>query len=74
VEGGERRPQAVVATMVGTVDAEPLAVLDYAALVHPDTLEPVTSPLEPRQELRLLITARVGKPRLIDNAAVTIPG
>jgi pantoate--beta-alanine ligase len=74
VEEGERRPDAVVAALVSVIDAEPLAVLDYAALVDPVTLEPVDSPLEAGRELRLLVTARVGKPRLIDNAAVTVPG
>ena len=73
VERGERRAEAVTATMVAVIGAEPLAELDYAALVDPATLEPATSPLQPGRELRLLITARVGKPRLLDNAAVTVP-
>jgi pantoate--beta-alanine ligase len=73
VESGERRADAVVAAMAGVVEAEPLAELDYAALVDPSTLEPVDSPLEPGQQLRLLITARVGTPRLLDNAPVTVP-
>ena len=73
VERGERRAEAVTATMVAVVGAEPLAELDYAALVDPATLEPATTPLQPGRELRLLITARVGRPRLLDNAAVTVP-
>ncbi|MPY95351.1 MAG: pantoate--beta-alanine ligase [Acidimicrobiia bacterium] len=67
---GERDPAAVDAAMARLVTGEPLAQLDYAAIVRPDTLE---SPdrIEPG-EYRLLIAARVGKPRLIDNAGVLV--
>lgn len=71
VEGGERQGAAIDATMAAVVDAEPLASLDYAALVDPATLEPVAGPLAPG-EYRLLIAARVGKPRLLDNCGVRV--
>ena len=71
VERGERRGAAVDSAVAAVVDAEPLASLDYACLVDPATLEPVTGTLAPG-EYRLLIAARVGKPRLLDNCGVTV--
>jgi pantoate--beta-alanine ligase len=73
VEAGERSAARVDAVMAGEVAAEPLAELDYAAIVHPHTLEPADSPLAPGV-YRLLIAAKVGKPRLIDNQGVVVPG
>ena len=61
VNGGE-----VTRVMEAEVSAEPLAVLDYAAVVQADTFEPVTR-WGDASSLRLLIAARVGPVRLIDN-------
>ncbi|MEM8905552.1 MAG: pantoate--beta-alanine ligase [Actinomycetota bacterium] len=69
VEGGERDPAVVVAAMVAVVDAEPLAELDYVAVVDAATLE---VPERLTGELRLLGAARVGRPRLIDNVAARV--
>ena len=69
---GERRAAAVDGIMADVVIAEPRADLDYAAVVDPLTLAPAPERLEPG-EYRLLIAARVGKPRLIDNDGVTVP-
>jgi len=71
VEAGARDPDAVVATMVEVVASEPLAELDYAAVVDAATLE-VSRPL--RGELRLLIAARFGRARLLDNLGCRAPG
>src|SRR6187549_1004486 len=49
---------------------EPLALVDYLVLVHPDTLEDV--PEWYRGEAVLLVAARIGRTRLIDNVALTI--
>jgi pantoate--beta-alanine ligase len=68
VDAGEERPAAVVAEMARVVADEPLVALDYAAVVDPADLA-VPARLEPGQELRLLIAARVGPVRLIDNCA-----
>jgi pantoate--beta-alanine ligase len=67
VAGGERRAEAVRRVVAGTVDAEPLAELDYAEVVDAATLERL-DPLA--GEVRLLVAARFGRTRLIDNAGV----
>ena len=59
-------PAAVEAAMAAVVAAEPLVGLDYAALVDADDLEPA-GPSADRRPLRLLVAARVGPVRLIDN-------
>ncbi|MGH9127763.1 MAG: pantoate--beta-alanine ligase [Acidimicrobiales bacterium] len=65
IEGGGREPEAATASMAATLDQEPLARLDYAAVVQPNDLAPALPPL--RGELRLLVAAHVGAVRLIDN-------
>jgi pantoate--beta-alanine ligase len=70
VERGERSPVAVADAMRRIVEAEPLATLDYAAAVDAATL---TEPAELAGEIRLVIAARVGRPRLLDNAGATLP-
>jgi pantoate--beta-alanine ligase len=67
IEGGERDPAAVRARMEQVVAEEPLAELDYAAVVDAATFA-VPEPLA--GTLRLLIAARFSKARLIDNVGV----
>ncbi len=69
IGAGGRDPEAVMTAMAAVVDAEPLATLDYVAAVDAATLQ-VPPSLE--GEVRLLVAAQVGRPRLIDNAGVTI--
>jgi pantoate--beta-alanine ligase len=64
IDAGERDPEAVRSTMRDVVAKEPLAQLDYVAVVDPQTFD-VPDPLT--GELRLLLAARFGKARLIDN-------
>lgn len=64
VEAGEIDPARVRATMASVIEAERLAVLDYAEVVDAATLQ-VVDPLV--GELRLLAAVRFGKARLIDN-------
>ena len=64
IAGGDR--SAVEATMAGVVADEPSATLDYAVLVDADDLEPAES-VTPDRPVRLLVAARVGPVRLIDN-------
>ena len=72
VGGGERHPGEVRRLMARTVAAEPLALLDYAEVVDPDTLVPLDV-VAPGTEVRLLLAAWVGGTRLIDNLGVTVP-
>ena len=72
VEKGERDPAAVVAHMASIVGSEPLARLDYAEVVDPDTLERPAA-LEPGSTIRLLVAAGLGPTRLLDNLGVLVP-
>jgi pantoate--beta-alanine ligase len=69
IAAGERAAAAVRATMRATLGAEPLAAVDYADVVDAATLATV-DPL--RGEVRLLVAARFGRARLIDNLGATI--
>jgi pantoate--beta-alanine ligase len=64
VEGGERDVGVLKAEMAKRVGMEPLARLDYVAVVDEDTFEE-TDRLRGRS--RALIAAHVGSTRLIDN-------
>ena len=61
---GERDPSAVVSVITGVVAAEPRAALDYTAAVRADDL---SVPTVLAGAVRLLIAARFGTTRLIDN-------
>jgi pantoate--beta-alanine ligase len=68
-DDGVRDPDLVMKTMRETLAPEPRFALDYAAVVgaHDLTVPPVLA-----GELRLLIAARLGRARLIDNLGVTV--
>jgi pantoate--beta-alanine ligase len=68
--GGESDPRALAHVMRHVVAAEPRAKLDYAAVADPLTLAAVASAAEGSL---LLIAARVGPARLIDNLALVRP-
>lgn len=70
VQAGERDPEVVRRLVAGLIEGEPLAVLDYAAVVDARTLE-VVDPLV--GEVRLLAAAKFGRARLLDNLGVTTP-
>jgi pantoate--beta-alanine ligase len=61
---GETDALRVLAAARQTITGEPLARLDYAALVDPDTLEDVTTLRAPAL---LALAVHIGKTRLIDN-------
>lgn len=69
IELGERDAGAVRAIMAAVVETEPLARLDYAAVVDATTFE-VPEPLG--GSLRLLAAVHLGKARLIDNIGVEV--
>jgi pantoate--beta-alanine ligase len=64
VEQGATDPGAIRAAMADRVESEPLASLDYAAVVEPLSL---ATPDRLDGEVRLLLAARIGTTRLIDN-------
>jgi pantoate--beta-alanine ligase len=66
---GERDAAAVRDLVGGIVEAEPLAQLDYVAVVDANSLQ-VPDPLA--GNLRLLAAVRFGRARLIDNVGVTV--
>jgi pantoate--beta-alanine ligase len=67
IAAGERDPASVAATIAALVDAEPLAELDYAEVVAEGT---VTRPERIDGPVRLVVAARLGRPRLLDNLRV----
>ena len=69
VRSGVTDPDVVLATMTAVVSAEPLVDLDYVAVVDASTF---ATPNPLCGELRLLVAARLGKTRLIDNLGVTV--
>jgi pantoate--beta-alanine ligase len=69
---GERDALVVRKLMADIVAAEPLADLDYAEVVMADSLESPDQ-VEPLSEIRLLVAAKLGVPRLLDNLAVRVP-
>jgi pantoate--beta-alanine ligase len=61
---GERQAASILEGLVREIEREPLASLDYAALVDEGTLDDAEKIERP---VRALVAARVGKLRLIDN-------
>lgn len=72
VEAGESDPSVVESHMASIIDAEPLAVLDYAAVVNPESLL-TPDRLVSGTTVRLLMVAQMGTPRLLDNLGVDVP-
>jgi pantoate--beta-alanine ligase len=67
-EDAERDPTRVARAMAGTLAREPRFVLDYAEVADPEDL---SCPRVIRGEVRLLMAARLGRARLIDNVPAT---
>jgi len=69
--GGERDAARLLAALRRVIDAEAGVSLDYAEIVDADTLEPVMSL---RKVCCVLLAARAGGTRLIDNALIEQAG
>ena len=69
VEGGELDANVLKAEMAKRIGAEPLAKLDYVAIVDDETFDETERLDRPG---RALVAARVGNTRLIDNLALAI--
>ena len=63
-------PDLIEKSIVESLSRQPLFDLDYAAVADPDTFE---RPRRIAAEVRLLIAARIGRARLIDNVPATPP-
>ncbi|MCX6510515.1 MAG: pantoate--beta-alanine ligase [Actinobacteria bacterium] len=72
IEAGESDPSVIEAHMASIIEAEPLAALDYAAVVNPESLL-TPDHLVSGTTVRLLMVAQVGTPRLLDNLGVDVP-
>ena len=70
VEGGERDARVLRAELARRIGAEPLAGLDYVAVVDEDTFEEVD---RVGGHARALVAARIGPTRLIDNLLLRPP-
>lgn len=70
VESGERDPDEVEAFMARRVGALKVAELDYVSAVDGATL---AKPKKLAGDVLLLVAARFGRARLIDNMQVTVP-
>jgi pantoate--beta-alanine ligase len=69
-EDGERRAETIRAHVHEMIATEPLvAAPDYVAVVDAATLDPLE---ELRGEVRIILAAQVGRPRLLDNIGVTL--
>jgi len=67
IEGGEDVAQALIALEQALLDGG-FSSVDYVALADADSLEPLSH--APQRPARLLVAARIGTTRLIDNMAV----
>jgi pantoate--beta-alanine ligase len=69
LKAGEMDLGAVTASMLETMKGAPGVVPDYAIIADPESLQPLTAP---QRRMVILVAARVGLTRLIDNREVTI--
>lgn len=69
IEAGERDPGVVEVVMAEVLADEPLVAPDYVVAVDAQSLR---RPEVLHGEVRLLVAARLGKPRLLDNLGITV--
>jgi len=77
VGSGETEAARVIAAMWEVMESEPDVQPSYASVAEPFTLEPLEnlgSSAKCPDEVRLLVAARVGSVRLIDNMPAYLPG
>ncbi|MDQ1444933.1 MAG: pantoate--beta-alanine ligase, partial [Acidimicrobiaceae bacterium] len=70
IERGERDPAVVNAAMRAHIETEPRFTIDYAEVADPVDL---SAPTRLAGEVRLLVAARLGRARLIDNVQAVVP-
>jgi pantoate--beta-alanine ligase len=64
---GERNSQALTATMMQMLASEPTVIVEYAAVVDPDTLLPLS---DTTNGALIAVAAHFGETRLIDNQLI----
>ncbi len=69
VKQGERQAHRIISAMYEKISTQPQVRIDYIAVVHPETLEPLQ---QITSEALIAIAAYVGKARLIDNTIVRV--
>jgi len=67
IQQGEKDAQVIIAKMKSLIESEPLARLDYIALMNMDNLEPVSVIKSP---LAIALAVYIGIIRLIDNVII----
>ena len=72
IEGGERRPEALVEAMLRALGQAEDARVEYAEVVSQRTLRPPKR-IAPGQDVLAAVAVHFGATRLIDNAFVTAP-
>jgi pantoate--beta-alanine ligase len=72
IEAGERDADVVRRGMAEQIAAVPGAVLDYAAVVDAETLQPLTQ-IEVDRTVLLAVAVKFGSTRLIDNVLIRQP-
>jgi pantoate--beta-alanine ligase len=70
-QDGELSAQSLRRIMAETINAEPLARLQYVSCAHPDTLQEIEGLVEPPALLSMAVF--IGKSRLIDNIVLREP-
>lgn len=65
---GERNSALLIQEMQRVISTEPLATVDYVAIVHPDNLEPAET-IE-KNPVLAAVAVWIGKTRLIDNVVI----
>jgi pantoate--beta-alanine ligase len=71
ITSGERDTVRLIAAVRSVIDTEPGVALEYAEIVDADTLEPA---MTLRRTCYIMLAARVGNTRLIDNALIEPAG
>lgn len=69
VQSGNRDAKALQESILELLRSEPLATVDYAAVVDPDTL---TSPEKIGAQILIALAVRIGQTRLIDNMLIKL--
>jgi pantoate--beta-alanine ligase len=72
VGNGEADPTVVVEVMEDIMSEAPDLVVDYSALVEPDTFV-MPGRITTGAEVRLLVAGRLGRTRLVDNVGAVAP-